>query len=257
MQKLFLVLAVMMAQIGLAQTAVNFTCNDCFGANHDLFSELDAGKVIVICWVEPCGGCSDASLIASSLVESFHENYPDKVYMYLADDYADTDCASLISWANMFGIHPTTFFSDSSVDMFDYGEPGMPKVVVVAGLSHSVYYNANFTIDSTELAEAINTAIMATSTGIEERKGGLSSVNIFPNPAKKVVSVSFYLKDTAGINTEILDQSGRIVFKKAWNGLSEGLNTIEIDLASIQRGVYFLKLNDGINTNSTKIVVAY
>jgi hypothetical protein len=255
MQKLLFMVVVMFTQIGLAQTAVNFTCNDCFGASHDLFTELDAGKVIVLCWVEPCGGCADASLISSTLVESFQDDYPDKVYLYLVDDFANTDCESLISWANIFGIHPTTFFSDASISMFDYGEPGMPKVVVVSDVNHQVFYNANFTVEALALEEAINNAIIATTTGYRDMIGDYFSVKIFPNPAKETVTVSLNLKALTTIRAEILDQTGRIVYLNMWNGLSEGPNVIELGIPSIEEGIYFLKLTDGSNTSMAKLVI--
>lgn len=34
-------------------TATDFTVNDCGGTSHNLFTELDAGKVIVLCWPMP------------------------------------------------------------------------------------------------------------------------------------------------------------------------------------------------------------
>jgi hypothetical protein len=246
-----------MSQFGLAQPAVNFTCNDCFGINHDLFTELDAGKVIVLCWVEPCGGCVDASLISSYLVESFQENYPDKVYLYLADDYANTDCVSLISWANMFGIHPTTFFSDTSVNMLGYCEPGMPKVVVVAGDEHVVYYNANNTIDATTLEEAIQNAINATTTVINESLNNFSSIYHYPNPSDNKVLVSLNLVANGNIKAEIIDLSGRIFFTKSWSGLSEGLNNLQLNVTPIETGIYILKLIDGLSNIQIKMVIAH
>lgn len=34
-------------------TATNFTVDDCNGVTHDLFTELDEGKVVIIAWVMP------------------------------------------------------------------------------------------------------------------------------------------------------------------------------------------------------------
>ena len=44
--------------LGFAQTtATDFTANDCGGTSHTLFTELNAGNVIVITWVMPCSSC--------------------------------------------------------------------------------------------------------------------------------------------------------------------------------------------------------
>ena len=43
------------ASFTFAQTATDFTANDCAGTSHHLFAELDAGKIIVAAFVMPCG----------------------------------------------------------------------------------------------------------------------------------------------------------------------------------------------------------
>jgi hypothetical protein len=73
MKKLLLVLTavLMFAFIGQAQTAVDFNVNDCSGINHHLFAELDAGKIVVISFVMPCGGCIAPTQNAYSTVQGY------------------------------------------------------------------------------------------------------------------------------------------------------------------------------------------
>lgn len=255
MKKLLIGMALLMVQYGIAQTAVNFTCNDCYGVNHDLFTAIDSGKVVVICWVEPCGGCADASLVSATLVETYNEVYPGKVAMFLVDDFANTSCLELISWANMFGIHPTTFFSDAVISMLDYGEPGMPKVVVVADADHHVFFIGNNIIDYSALEAGISNAIEATFTGFSELIGGDFNVRIFPNPCKEKVTISLNLKDRATIQTVITDQAGRIIELKVWNDLPEGSNLLELNIPSLEEGLYFLKLSDVNQTIVEKLII--
>src|SRR5688572_10173566 len=42
---LFVLLAILFTEFTFGQTATNFTANDCAGNPHNLFNELDAGKV--------------------------------------------------------------------------------------------------------------------------------------------------------------------------------------------------------------------
>ena len=54
MKGTLLILTTILASFGaFSQTATDFTCNDCAGSSHNLFSELDGGKVVVLVWVMP------------------------------------------------------------------------------------------------------------------------------------------------------------------------------------------------------------
>src|ERR1041385_2523437 len=155
MKKQLLTIALLAASlVGIAQTAVNFTCNDCNVTSHDLFAELDAGKVIVLCWVMPCGNCIAPSVTTHSVVSSYQSSNPNTVYMYLCDDYANSSCATLNSFKSSNGLMNAITFSDASINMADYGSTGMPKIVVVGGPNHTVFYNANNTVNSANLQSA-------------------------------------------------------------------------------------------------------
>lgn len=73
------------AMIMNGQTAVDFTVNDCAGTSHHLFGELDAGKVVVIAFVDPCASCIAPSGTALGIVQSFASSYPGRVLYYLSD----------------------------------------------------------------------------------------------------------------------------------------------------------------------------
>jgi hypothetical protein len=60
---LFITLSLINISIVFAQ-ATDFTTDDCNGITHNLFDSLDAGNVIVISWVMPCGPCATYSLPA-------------------------------------------------------------------------------------------------------------------------------------------------------------------------------------------------
>jgi hypothetical protein len=135
--------AILSGMIAFAQTATDFTANDCAGSPHNLYSELDAGKVIVISWVMPCGACIGPSVAAYNAAESYASTNPGKVIFYLADDLGNTSCATLTSWGNTNSMPNAIKFSSTSVNQTGYGTAGMPKIVVLGGASHTVFYNQN------------------------------------------------------------------------------------------------------------------
>src|ERR1035437_10690426 len=90
--------------ISKAQTATDFTATDCNSNSHNLFTELNAGKVIVLDWVMPCINCVAPSLSTSNVVQSYQSTYPGRVFLYLLKDIGTTTCSTLNNWAANNGI---------------------------------------------------------------------------------------------------------------------------------------------------------
>ena len=252
---LFIALAFLLFQAGHTQTATNFTCNDCSGVSHDLFTELDDGKVVVICWVMPCGACVGPSLTTHNVVQSFATSHPGKVIMYLADDFANTNCTSLTSWATNNGITNATYFSNNAIKMSDYGTPGMPKVVVVGDVNHAVFFNANDVVNGNALQTAINTAINATLTGLDETPDPFGTTILYPNPAGNMTSLTFSIEAATAMMVDIYDFAGKRVKELVYASPTKGENTIEISTESLDNGLYFVKLSDGSKSTMVKLTV--
>lgn len=223
-----------------AQTAVNFSCNDCNNNYHDLFSELDQGKVVVLTWVMPCVGCIEGASMAGAYVEAV--NSPNVVH-YVADDFGNTACQSLMGWLNGNGIYYNAYFKDTLISMEHYGISGMPKVVILSGLDHQVYYNANNTFVYSEFQAALNAAIQGASVPeVSNRK-----ISIFPNPASTQLSVS--LPDQTGV-LQITDMDGRVVFAQNTKNFVE-----RISIETFANGLYSLSfVNDKIHLQTTFVV---
>jgi hypothetical protein len=253
---ILLTLALITGMSVSAQNAVNFNCNDCDGVNHDLFTELDSGKVIVLCWVMPCGSCIGPSLTASMVIKSIDSIHPGRIFMYLIDDYANTSCTSLKGWANSNNLKGSTTFSDAAIDMLDYGSVGMPKVVVVGGIDHRVYYNADNTVDASALKDSIISALNENASGIQNRTGTIGNFMLFPNPTAGQTTVDFTLKKKSDVVLRILDASGRTVVSQRHDAMQQGENRIQVNTTSLNRGVFVLELSDGSSTESIRLVVS-
>jgi len=160
-------------------TATDFITNDCNGISHNLFDSLDDGNVIVIAWVMPCGPCATYSLPAYSAVQSFTTSHPGQVHFYMADDYANTACSTLMNWGNNYNMPNSTFFSSSAVNMNGYGTAGMPKVVVLGGVDRHIYFNENDTkINLSDVQIAIDSALNNFVSSTKELESNFK-LNIF------------------------------------------------------------------------------
>src|ERR1035437_2092678 len=240
--------------ISKGQTATDFTAVDCNSNTHNLFTELNAGKVIVLDWVMPCINCVAPSLSTSNVVQSYQSTYPGRVFLYLLKDIGTTTCSTLNNWAANNGIQPMATFNSPVAAMTDYGYGAMPKVVVLGGSSHSVFYVGDAGIDVTSLQNAINAALAA--TGINEPTMGVSSMNVFPNPATNATSISFSLEKTSDVKAELFNIEGQMI-KNIFDGkLSSGENKIFLDLSKMSVEIYFAKLSIADKNKIIKLVIA-
>ena len=254
MKKILLLASFCLMQFApFAQTAVDFTANDCDGNSHNLFSELNSGKVIVLCWVMPCGACTGGSLTTLNVVNSYAATNPNTVYMYIVDDYANTSCASLDGWRNHEGLGAAKSFSDASINMADYQSTGMPKVVVIAGGSHTVFYNANNVISASDLQTAINSALQI--IGINEQNTLATSLSVSPNPSHGKSELIVTLTENAQVEVTLFNMQGKLV-KNIFSGkLTQGANTVGFSTSGIASGTYLLKISNGSKSNYPNLVI--
>jgi hypothetical protein len=257
MKQTLIILILMIASFGaFSQTATNFICDDCSGVNHNLFNELDSGKVVILCWVMPCSSCIGTTLTTYNVCQSFTPTYPDRVKMYICDDYANTSCSSLNSWCNQNGFTNTNRFSNAAIKMSDYGTGGMPKVVVVGNYTHHVYYNAGNTVNITLLTNAITSALQDFSVGVAH-PALVSEIKIYPNPADNQITLSFTSEKSGSCELTLFNNTSVRVSKPRSFILKQGENTVTISTEDLKNGIYFAQLKTDSGIMKTKFVVSH
>ena len=239
MKRTLMIITAILTNLGFAYaqtTATDFITNDCNGISHNLFDELDNGNVIVIAWVMPCGPCATYTIPAYSAVQSFANSNPGQVSFYLVDDFANTNCATLTNWGNSNNMPLNTTFSSSDISMSDYGTNGMPKVVVLGGVDHTIFLNKNDNkINFIGVQGAINDALNA-PLGIEQAEISRFQLLTFPNPTNNILNVSYAKGKSETITFSVIDVLGKIV-------IQENKLTKSIDVSSLNNGNYFLKVS--------------
>lgn len=258
MKRILLILTTILASFGaFSQTATDFTCNDCTGSSHNLFSELDGGKVVVLVWVMPCSSCVGPTLTTYNVVNSINATYANRVNMYIVDDYANTSCSSLTSWCTSNGFTNTRKFSNAIIKISDYGTAGMPKIVVIGNSTHHVYYNANNTVNATLLNTAIISALEDFSVGIKtpvSKESG--TIRCFPNPASTKVSLTFSVEKSGSYKLYVFNHSAEQMEQPETFEFSPGEHTVELSTTSFKNGVYFARLYNETETKTAKFVVS-
>ena len=76
----------------------------------------------------------------------------------------------------------------------------------------------------------------------------LNSVKVYPNPASEFVYVDLVFNETADFNVKLYDINGKLVQSFLKHNMSSGRHTIKMNISSIKKGIYFLKINSSNRT---------
>ena len=252
MKKTLMMITAILTTLGFAYAQTNatdFTTDDCNGTSHTLFDELDDDKVIVIAWVMPCTPCATYAGYASDAVQSFATSHPGRVKYYLADDFGNNTCSYLTGWAANYNITADAIFSDSLLDMHDYGTIGMPKVVVLGQNTHTIYYNENNNQTTQIGVENAITLALTASVGIDEQAENDMNLTAYPNPTNGIINVEYSSKIPVHFN--VINMIGENVFSQKTNNTKK----TTIDLSNLNKGLYFLQMTTESKTTSLKFTL--
>jgi len=219
-------------------TGLDFTANDCDGAPHQLFADLDAGNAVIIDLVmmncQPCVTASHG--ITDDVIPNTID--PSRVKFYSIGYTNSITCSQMNTWKTTNGfMHPV--FAGMSAQTTYYGGMGMPTVIVLGGGAHTVFYNelGYSASNNPTLIQAINDALGA-QVGIAE--SAIAEVAISPNPAMDRLS----LTDKRWIRATINDAQGRL----AWSG---GIVGGTIDILALPAGMYVVNMTDANGAQGT------
>jgi hypothetical protein len=233
-------------------TAMDFKQTDCDGVDHHLFSELDAGNVIILDYVMlNCAPCVGATNALVALTAPYELTHPGRVRIY---SYAFLDsytCEQIIQWKRDFNYsHPA--FSQGEQQVSYYGGMGMPTIVITGTDNHKVFYNGiGYTPDNDALIlAAIDSALLYNPTGVDEVISS-NDVRIYPTlfTDKLYIEAS---KEYAGAEIVIFDSFGRKVLSSfvpesgrasiLSGGLSKGLYIARLQTsAGISEGIRLIR----------------
>lgn len=243
----FFVALVFSISISLAQsTAMDFNMDDCNGNMHNLYSELDQEKVVILeFFMTNCNPCITAGNGLNAMRESLLLQYPGQVLFYQFAFNNSTNCTVISDWASSHGYNSVAFDSGAAQVAY-YGGFGMPTVVVVAGSSHEIIYNElGFSPKDTQ-AIAMSIHDFFNISGIAQHPSVISSIAIFPNPAAGKAIIKLQIKETTELTLQLTDLSGKIV-STIFSGTAVAGNFEQmVQTASFAEGLYLVKaLSEG------------
>jgi len=90
-------------------------------------------------------------------------------------------------------------------------------------------------------------------SGIENYNPDALKVNIFPNPSYDVLMVQCTVSQAYNRSVELLDMQGKLVQTQT---LFQGSTLCYFDMRTVYSGTYFVRVSDGKNMTTSKIVVS-
>lgn len=132
---------------------------------------------------------------------------------------------------------------------------------------YSIYYmpgyiteqNCNFPIDINGDTIPYPYAISSINVYVNEPSNiEISDIyyyfSIFPNPAVNEVTINYKTDKIEKSVVDVFDVSGRIVLNKQFDYIPVGSHNYNIDISSIEKGVYLCRIKVGDNTETKKII---
>lgn len=91
------------------------------------------------------------------------------------------------------------------------------------------------------------TSVRAASTSFEQ-------FEVFPTPATDYVNITYKTKNNENVGIQIMDLQGRVVHEDTYTD-NISINTKQINISHLTRGVYILQLQSAQQTESCKILI--
>lgn len=248
------------AQIGA--TAPDFTVTDIEGNEHNLYTYLDAGKVVILdcsaTWCPPCWTFHQNHYL-KSLDDQFGPKGTDQVVVLFyeadastnSDDLNGTGSNTQGDWVT--GVeYPIIDPVSPSLSGSVYWPLGYPTVNVISPndkkIKADLFNNQVSSVEAslTSMIETVS-AHFAAGVGVEEQT--LSEIALYPNPTADMVNLNFTAAQQGTLTIEVTNVLGQIVHTETRTA-ENGSNSVAVNLSSLNNGYYTLLLTDAANNRS-------
>ncbi|MCC6722990.1 MAG: T9SS type A sorting domain-containing protein [Saprospiraceae bacterium] len=88
---------------------------------------------------------------------------------------------------------------------------------------------------------------------VERKSDGFSVVNVFPTPADTKVTLKVNVPEASNLTVSVSDINGRVLQIKDME-ISKGQNDLVVDVANFAAGTYFVKIDNGIEILTERII---
>lgn len=114
------------------------------------------------------------------------------------------------------------------------------------------YYGTKVAAKVTSITETVTTYTPSVATGVSNYTLNEAKVNIFPSPATDLIAIQINDLVTDNVDIVLYDMTGKMVEQKT---MYQGSTIVYFDLKTVYNGVYFLKITNGNQLITKKIII--
>jgi thiol-disulfide isomerase/thioredoxin len=247
---LFLSFVLANAQTPLT-TATDFNVTDTDGNSYNLFSVLNSGKYVCLdFFFTTCGPCQATSPYYKETFTNFGCNSQD--IFFISIDQGDTDAEVEQFETTYLGGnagYPVISGSQGGGNAVcnTYGPAGYPTYILIAPnkqiIENDMWPISNAASFSTYFNSHSLNSKACTATGISKQTWTPEKISVYPNPAVNSLTIETSNNDKLN-RIKVFDMLGNVLVNESLDKEKKH----ELDLGTLEKGVYFAEITTENNT---------
>lgn len=137
-----------------------------------------------------------------------------------------------------------TYYTGTNATEYRFGKTKYPGAIYFATYGRGIYVDKTYVKDF-ENEIGINSPVAE----------NINDVRIYPNPAASYTNIELEIANTTNVSIRVFDMSGKLVYTKSLDNLTEGVYTETINCQNMQKGVYLINVLTESQMMTSKLVV--